>query len=254
MDEVTWEKKQTKQDTSVWMKNWSPVVCSTWPDSGRWRTFIIFCHDRRAHSKHLIEDVEQDDFSYIEEKRGQRSAGLFEKVQRGNVKQVLFAFFTQRRPRNGCNPFDFIAERLWERVHHQRLQNITKHTEVIKVCDGSKNMVAHVRQKATHQCNVDQLDQPPAGHEGVSQVFDGLDHPDQLHRKKNRSQKSNIHWLRIVSRAWPVFLHLLFCHWSQSSISWPVVSRGPLCTSLHCFWTWLDREKFWCTVMDRTCF
>lgn len=49
-------------------------------------------------------------------------------------------------------------------------------------------MVAHVRQKATHQRNVDQLNQPPAGHKGISQVFDGLDHPNQLHREEQESE------------------------------------------------------------------
>lgn len=32
----------------------------------------------------------------------------------------------------------------------------------------------------TYQRNVDQLDQPPAGHKGICQVSDGLDHSDQL--------------------------------------------------------------------------
>lgn len=88
---------------TVWVKNWFQL-CSTWPDSGRWRTFIVFCNDRRAHSEHLIEDVEQDDFSYIDKTRGQRSAGLFEKVQRGKLNRFYLHFLPSATPETAAIP------------------------------------------------------------------------------------------------------------------------------------------------------
>lgn len=54
----------------------------------------------------------------------------------------LFCILTKWNPWNSCNSFDFITERVWECVHHERLQNIIKHTEVIKPV--SKNTVCRL--------------------------------------------------------------------------------------------------------------
>lgn len=42
------------------------------------------------------------------------------------------------------------------------------------------------RQSETHQRDVDEIDQLPTGHKSVGQVSDGLNHVDQLQRKRSR--------------------------------------------------------------------
>lgn len=61
----------------------------------------------------------------------------------------------------------------------------------------------------THQRNVDQLYQPPTGHKGISQVFDGLNHADQLKRK--RSSVKIRYLCQTCLKYSTAFLHLLFC-------------------------------------------
>lgn len=42
------------------------------------------------------------------------------------------------------------------------------------------------RQSETHQRDVDEIDQLSTGHKSVGQISDGLNHVDQLQRKRSR--------------------------------------------------------------------
>ena len=93
-------------------------------------------------------------------------------------------FLTERNSWNSCNSFDFLTKRAWESVHHERLQNMTKHG-VMKLSVATKREAEAERQNETHQRDVDELDQLPTGHKRVGQVSDGLNHVDQLQRKRS---------------------------------------------------------------------
>lgn len=115
---------------------------------------------------------------------------------------MQLCFLTERDPRNRGDSFNFFTEWLWERVRHQRLQNITKHTECSKelsaqrkcFSDSEKNIV--LWRSDSHQCNVNQLNQPPTGHKSISQILDGLNHVNKLERKRIQGKKKGRYLLR----------------------------------------------------------
>lgn len=108
-------------------------------------------------------------------------------------------------------------------------------------------MIQFQRRDGAHQCNVNQLYQPSTGHKRISQVFDGLDHVDQLERKTSWVQTGEVFcdtWsMSSYFEVLGCFLLLFFYQWSELTISYWVVSPGPPCTSQQLLWTWTGTQS-----------
>lgn len=76
-------------------------------------------------------------------------------------------------------------------AEERREQNVLMPSSLLE----RQNKGSEGKKKATYQRNVDQLNQPPTGHKSICQVFDGLDHADQLQGKKDRTKTL---WVRLL--------------------------------------------------------